>query len=33
VMHGTSAELTNNQQVRAAYLGIEVPSEAMPGRE
>jgi branched-chain amino acid transport system ATP-binding protein len=26
VMHGTSAELINNRQVQAAYLGIEVPS-------
>ena len=26
VMHGTSAELTNNKQVQAAYLGIDVPS-------
>ena len=24
VMHGTSAELTNNRQVQAAYLGIDV---------
>jgi branched-chain amino acid transport system ATP-binding protein len=32
VMHGTSAELTNNQQVRAAYLGIEVPSDGTAGR-
>ncbi len=33
VMHGTSAELTNNRQVQAAYLGIEVPSgdAALPG--
>ncbi len=33
VMHGTSAELTNNQQVQAAYLGIEAPSEERAGRE
>jgi branched-chain amino acid transport system ATP-binding protein len=33
VMQGTSAELTNNQQVRAAYLGIEVPPEERAGRE
>ena len=33
VMHGTSAELTNNQQVQAAYLGIEVSSEEGAGRE
>jgi branched-chain amino acid transport system ATP-binding protein len=26
VMHGTSAELTNNKQVQAAYLGIDVPA-------
>lgn len=26
VMHGTSAELSNNRQVQAAYLGIDVPS-------
>jgi branched-chain amino acid transport system ATP-binding protein len=32
VMHGTSAELTNNQQVRAAYLGIEMPSDETAGR-
>lgn len=25
VMHGTSAELTDNKQVQAAYLGIDVP--------
>ncbi len=28
VMDGTSAELVNNQQVRAAYLGIDAPSGA-----
>ena len=27
VMHGPSAELTNNKQVRTAYLGIDVASE------
>ena len=26
VMHGTSAELRNNRQVQAAYLGIDVPA-------
>jgi branched-chain amino acid transport system ATP-binding protein len=33
VMHGTSAELTNNKQVQTAYLGIDVPSgeTARPG--
>jgi branched-chain amino acid transport system ATP-binding protein len=31
VMHGTSAELTNNKQVQTAYLGIDVPTgEAAP---
>lgn len=30
VMHGTSAELTNNKQVQAAYLGIDVPSAETP---
>jgi branched-chain amino acid transport system ATP-binding protein len=33
LMHGTSTELTNNKQVQAAYLGIDVPSggTAQPG--
>ena len=31
VMHGTSAELKNNKQVQAAYLGIDAPSGERPG--